>query len=147
MGIGNRFVAAVLRSPLHGLLDGSIDVVRYQGRRSGGTFSTPTQYAACMDGIVILVGRADRKTWWRNFQGGHDLEVLLGGRWVPMVGEAVLGADDPEAIAPLLAAYLRRFPRVARQLPEGSAERAAAVVVRCRPRPASKDPGTTKPPA
>lgn len=35
MGIGNKLIAAGLQSPLHGMLDGSFDLVRYQGRRSG----------------------------------------------------------------------------------------------------------------
>jgi F420H(2)-dependent quinone reductase len=109
-------------------------LVRYLGRRSGETFITPTMYAAHGDGIVIFVGTPERKTWWRNFRGGRNLEVLLDGRWVPMFGELVVGADNADRIAPLLASYLRRYPKFARRLPRGAAEAGSAIVVWCRPR-------------
>lgn len=134
MSIGNKLIAVGLHSPLHRLLDGSFDLVRYRGRRSGDTFTTPTMYAAHEDGIVIFVGTPERKTWWHNFRGGHDLDVFLKGRWVPMFGELIVGADDPKAIAPLLASYLHRYPKTARHLPNGATEAGSAIVVWCRPK-------------
>jgi hypothetical protein len=139
MRLVNRVVRGLLGSPAHRLLSGSTCVVRYRGRRSGTEFSTPTQYARQGDGLVILVGRAEAKQWWRNFQEDRTVDVLVAGRWLPMTGRAVLGAAQPDEIAPLLEAYLRRFPRVERHLPGESrqAKAAAAVVVWCRPRSAS----------
>ena len=136
MGIGNRFVRAVLDSPAHRLLSGSTDVVRYRGRRSGREYATPTQYARRGNDLIILVGRPDTKSWWRNFREERDLDVLVKGRWMPMTGRAVVGSEEPEIVTPLLDAYLERFPKVARQLPgDSTGEKAvAAVLVRCRPR-------------
>jgi len=136
MAFGNGFVSAVLGSPLHRLLSGSTDVVRYTGHRSGRSFSTPTQYARCGDDLIILVARPETKSWWRNFRHAGELEVLVQGEWLAMTGRAVVGADEPETIAPLLDAYLARFPKATRAL-EGDtdASRAGhAVVVWCRPR-------------
>jgi hypothetical protein len=136
MDMGNRMVGALLASPLHRLLSGSTDLVRSTGRRSGRTFTTPTQYARHGDDLVILVGKPDTKTWWRNFREDRDLDVLVQGRWLPMTGRAVVGAVEPEMIAPLLDAYLERFPKLAANLDgesEGSRAR-HAVVVWCRPR-------------
>jgi hypothetical protein len=146
MSFGNTFVSGLLRSPLHRLLSGSTDLVRYTGRRSGREIVTPTQYARSGDDVVILVGRPDTKTWWRNFRTEGDLEVLLQGRWVPMTATAVVGADDPATVAPLLDAYLARFPRAAHTLigrTGGTGDTGGtvdalvsqAVVVWCRPRP------------
>jgi hypothetical protein len=135
--LNNPCVVALLRSPLHRLLSGSTDVLRYTGRRSGRTITTPTQYARHGDDVVILVGRADNKSWWRNFRGdARSIEVLLGGRWVTMTARAVIGADEPEVAAPLLDAYLTRFPRAARPLGNGTREEQLrrAVLVWCRPR-------------
>jgi hypothetical protein len=118
----NGVVAALLRSPMRRLLSGSTCLVRYRGRRSGRTFVTPTQYALDGDAVVILVSHHEAKTWWRNFRTPAPIEVLLAGRWRPMVGTAHVlgtGADDPR-----LAAYLRRFPRA-----RGAIETAGAVVV------------------
>ena len=131
MSLQARVVVALLRSPVHRMLSGSIDAIRYRGRRSGAEFTTPTQYARLGDEVIILVGHPDTKTWWRNFQEGHDLELLLDRTWVPMRGRAVIGADAPEEIAPLLEAYLARFPSARRSLADGPT---SAVVVRCHAR-------------
>lgn len=136
MGVANAMVAWLLQSPLHGLLSGSTALVRYTGRRSGREIATPVQYAADGDGLVILVGRPQTKRWWRNFDDERALEVLVRRAWVPMIGRALAGVDDPDAVAPLLATYLTRFPKAERALDgEGPDERVrSAVLVRCRPR-------------
>lgn len=134
MRIGNAFVTALLRSPLHRVLSGAVDVVRYRGRRSGREHSTPTQYVELGDEVLILVGRPETKRWWRNFQEDHEVEVLVRGTWRPMVGRAVVGAEDPETVAALLDVYLARFPKAARVLGNAESRVEHAVMVRCRPR-------------
>lgn len=136
MGRGNAVVAALLRSPLHGMLSGSTAVVRYSAPRSGRLIDTPVQYARHGDGVVILVGRPEGKRWWRALRGEHELDVLVQGRWLPMRERAVLGAEEPGSVAPLLDAYLARFPKAARAVPGDTREAQvrAAVVVHCRPR-------------
>lgn len=62
--------------------------------------------------------------------------MLVAENWRAMVGRAVVGSDDPDTIAPLLEAYLQRFPKAARLLDtttNGSGED-HEVVVWCRPR-------------
>ena len=136
MGVANIVVSGVLRSPLHRVLSGSTDLIRYTGRRSGREVITPTQYVRRGDDVIILVGRPGTKTWWRNFTTGGDIDVLLQRRWVAMTARAVIGADDPETIMPLLDAYLARFPRAARVFGDKSNGSRAqrAVIVWCRPR-------------
>ncbi len=136
MGVANTMVAWLLQSPAHGVLSRSTALVRYTGRRSGRQITTPVQYAADGDALVILVGRPQTKRWWRNFDDERDLEVLVRRAWVPMTGTALVGSDDPDTVAPLLATYLARFPKAERALDgEGPDERVrAAVLVRCRPR-------------
>ena len=139
MPAGNALVAAILRSPLHRVLSGAVGLVRYEGRRSGRTFTTPIQYALPGDGrLVIMVGQPEAKRWWRNFVEPHDLEVLVRGTWRPMRGVAVRGAADPSEARALLDAYVARFPKAGRTLGEGSEDDriARAVLVRCDPRPA-----------
>ena len=135
MTVANSVVRKLLESPAHRLMSGSTDVVRYRGRRSGETFTTPTQYASYGDGLVILVGRPDTKTWWRNFREERDIDVLVRGEWRAMTACAVVGTNEPETIKPLLDAYLQRFPKANRMLGDatGTAGR-SAVVVWCRPR-------------
>ena len=136
MGLANGFVGALLRSPLHRLLSASTDLIRYEGRRSGRQITTPTQYAQRGQDVVILVGRPETKTWWRNFSADREVDVLLRARWTPMTARAVVGADEPATMAPLLGAYAVRFPRAAASLGPGTSEDRArrAVIVWCRPR-------------
>lgn len=135
MTLVNRFVSTLLRSRLHRILSGSTGLVRYTGHRSGRAISTPTQYARRGDDVVILVARHEAKSWWRNFLEGRDIEMLIQGAWLAMTARAVIGADEPDVVAPLLETYLERFPKAAGVLGDGTAREQAqrAVVVWCRP--------------
>ncbi len=134
MSFGNACVSTLLRSPFHRLMSGSTDLIRYLGRRTDREITLPTQYAKCGADIVIMVAGSDNKTWWQNFRDERDVDVLIQGRWLPMTGRVVVGADDPAGIGPLLDAYLTRFPRAQRTLGAGTHEDRArrAVVVRCQ---------------
>jgi hypothetical protein len=94
------------------------------------------QYAETGDAVTILVGHSATKTWWRNFVDDHDIDILIRRSWTPMTGRAIIGADEPDTIAPLLEAYLTRFPSAARVLDDETTESkaASAVLVWCRPR-------------
>jgi hypothetical protein len=85
---------------------------------------------------VILVGKPETKTWWRNFRATSDIEVLLQGRWTSMTAQSVIGIDERDRTAPLLDAYLSRFPKASRALGGGTRDDmlTRAVMVRCQPR-------------
>lgn len=129
-GRTNRFVAAVLQSRAHWLLSRWVGLVCYQGRRSGRRFCTPTQYVRDGDAVLILVGNADSKTWWRNFgaPGGADLDVLVAGTWRSLRGTAVVGANEPERAEELLQVFLKRYPRAAKAIGGDADSRTARVV-------------------
>ena len=133
--MSNAVVSGVLRSPFHRVLSGAVALVRYRGRSSGREFSTPVQYAEHDGAVLIMAGRAETKTWWRNFESDRDLEFLLRGRWVPMRARAVVGSREPDRVASLLDAYLTRFPKATRSLGDDATARVQrAVIVECRPR-------------
>jgi hypothetical protein len=71
-------VLALLRSPL-GRWTGGLCELRFTGRRSGRTIALPVQCAREDDRLVIYVGGAAAKRWWRNFVGGHPVRVRVGG--------------------------------------------------------------------
>lgn len=126
----NRVVAAILTSRLRGSMARSTVLIRYVGRRSGTTFTTPTQYAWCGNALVIAVARPDTKSWWRNFRTEHPLDVLIDGTWTPMTGRALDAGAEPDEAGPLLDAYLARFPKAEKVL---SSSDGPTIVVRCRP--------------
>lgn len=107
----NAPVKLLLRSPLHGLASGGLALLTVTGRRSGRSFTFPVQYARDGDTIVLIPGRPDTKTWWRNLVEPARVGLRLRGR--DMRGTAV-ATRDPEAVADGLATYLARFPRASK---------------------------------
>lgn len=143
MSIANRSVQLLLGSPAHWILSGSTALIRYTGRRSQTTFTTPTQYARCGNAIVIAVADAERKTWWRNFRDDHDVDVLIAGTWTPMIGRTVDPTRHPHEFAALMRVYLARFPRAAPHLDVSSST--PCTLVWCRPRQTDIERFTTSP--
>ncbi len=136
MTAANSIVVAILKSPAHRLLSGTVDVIRYRGQRSGQEHVTPTQYVEQGGDLLIFVARPETKSWWRNFRTDRDVEVLVRGRWQAMRARAVVGKDEPETMVPLLDGYLKRFPKVAKALEGESGDDRArhAVMLVCQPR-------------
>ena len=118
----NPIVTAILRSPFHGLMSGAYVLVTFKGRKSGATYSTPVQYRRDGDTLTFVTRR--KRLWWRNLQGGAQVELLIGGRKQTGRAAVVSGETDPGAVAAALRAYLGGFPGSARLfgLPPGPPE-------------------------
>ena len=101
----NRVVGAILRSPLHRVLSGSLLLVTYTGRLSDRTITVPVLYAGRNGNLVVYVGHHERKRWWRNLRGGAPVHVRLRG--VELAGSARVVDGEPS----IATAYLARFPR------------------------------------
>jgi hypothetical protein len=94
----NRTVLAILRSRLHGLLDAGLCELRYQGRRTGRTVALPVMYAIDGTDVVVLIGDAGHKRWWRNFIQPWPVEIRRGRQRLAGVGRIAAptgaGYDD-----------------------------------------------------
>jgi hypothetical protein len=66
--------------------------------------------------VWILVGQAQRKTWWRNLDAPAEVTLWLTGRPVRGRAVAVEGAKQPAEARRGLVAYLERTPAAARTL-------------------------------
>jgi hypothetical protein len=98
----NRVVRAVLHSPLlHRLLDARLCELRYRTPRSGRTVALPVAYALDGDRVVVMVGNADRKRWWRAFRQPRPVSLLLRRRSRDGVGRIVDPSDPSYAHARL----------------------------------------------
>jgi hypothetical protein len=122
----NPLVRAVLRSPLHWLLSGSLVLLSYTGRRTARRITIPVAYAEDAGDLVVFVGRPELKRWWRSLRGGAPVTLRLRGEERSALAETVTG--DAEAIAAGRRVYLARFPRAARAFPSPE----GAVMVRVR---------------
>jgi hypothetical protein len=98
--LGNRTTA--------GALPGVVGLA-VRGRRTGSWHTLPVMSAPDGDDLVVLVGHADRKQWWRNVSSPTGVRLLRGGTWQDAVGRAVAPGDPSHRQAS--AAYLARFPR------------------------------------
>ena len=104
----NPIIAWILRSPLHGLLGGSLMVVTYKGRKSGKVYHTPV--SCVRDGDTWLVTSFRKRTWWRNLRGGVLVGVRVQGRDWKTACEVL---EDGEGVVANLMTYLRAVPHYA----------------------------------
>lgn len=91
----NGGAARLIDAPIvGGLVRRSMVVIRYTGRRSGGTFQTPVNYQRRGDDVVIRVMAPDKKTWWRNFLGEGGPLTLTNFDGADRTGHAVAHRDE-----------------------------------------------------
>src|SRR6185369_831697 len=60
----------------------------------GRRYTIPVGYLETPDAVVVLVGDAPSKTWWRNYTDGGPIEVRLRGAW--RSGRAVVLPPESE---------------------------------------------------
>jgi membrane protease YdiL (CAAX protease family) len=107
------FMIATLRSPLGRLFRG-MTVISFTARRSGRTLRTPVECVSEASHLIILVGRSERKQWWRNVMANPEVTVEVDGREV--AGRAIVHVGDDPGAEQDLATYLVHRPRVGRVL-------------------------------
>jgi len=110
----NPLIVGLLRSPLHRIASSGLLVLTVTGRRTGRRYSIPLGYQPLSkDRLVILVSKARRKQWWRNYIDEADTEVVLRGRL--RRGRAVVVAAGTDAFRDHAAITLARLPMLAGQ--------------------------------
>lgn len=88
----------------------TVGELRYQGRSSGRHIALPVSMVRTDDGVVVRVGNAATKTWWRNFRSEHPVSVRIDGEWLTGVGHLVSpGSIEHEQVE---AVYQRAHPRM-----------------------------------
>ena len=109
--VANAVTGGVLSSPAHRVLSGALVELGYVGPRSGRRIALVTQYAEDGDGLVVYVGGAAKKTWWRVFRGdGWPIRVRVRGTVRAGHGRVLESQDYgyDEAVT----AYRRRWPQI-----------------------------------
>ena len=116
----NRLVNPILRRILRtraGRAPGRrLAVLRYRGCRTGRPHELVVGYARADSTVWVLVGDADRKTWWHNLRAPVDVDLWLAGERVAARAMVVDGRQQPAACAAGLAAYLAAVPQAAASL-------------------------------
>jgi hypothetical protein len=128
----NPMTTVLLASPLHPIVSRGLVGIRYSGRRSRAPHRLVTGYVTADRAALVMVGRPETKTWWRNFQEPHPAWLLLRGDWQLNWGKLIpRGTTEWEHAS---AAYLAQ---------RRSARRAmtTAELVAFTPDPGSREPG------
>jgi hypothetical protein len=126
----NPVVAWVLRSPLHPLLDRGLLMLRVTGRRTGRQYWIPVGYQQDAGTITVLVSKAPRKQWWRNYRSPGPADVLLRGR--TLHGRAHVLPTESTAFRDAVERTLRRVPGLGRQFGIHYDRRAGLTPAQCR---------------
>jgi len=104
----NGAIAWLLRSPLRGLADRGLLLVTVTGRRTGRRYTIPVGYLRAGERVVVLVSKASRKQWWRNYRDPAPVEVWLRGEAKRGVAHVV--PRESPAFRDGVATVLRRLP-------------------------------------
>lgn len=109
----NPLIVGLLHSPLHFIASAGLMSLSYEGRRSGRRVTIPVGYQKRGDAVTVLVSKAWRKQWWRNFAEPMAVELRVRGR--TLSGEGVLvPAEEPEFQRAYEATFAR-LPALPRQ--------------------------------
>lgn len=92
VGAANPLVRRLLDTRFAGPLGRALLLLRYRGRKSGRTITTPVGYVRDGDRVVIVTSPS--YGWWPNMVGGADVEVRLPEGWRRGRAELLL-PDDP----------------------------------------------------
>jgi hypothetical protein len=107
----NFTLAAILRSPLHGLLSRKLLLITVIGRRSQRTYTVPVIYQQHDRDVRILSERSDR--WWRNLRGGAAITLHMRGHIFHGQGDTI---EEVCEVLPPLTEYLQSSANSARML-------------------------------
>jgi deazaflavin-dependent oxidoreductase (nitroreductase family) len=108
---GNDFMTWVLRSPFHGMLSNGMMLISIKGRKTGNIYTTPVGYYEENGSLWVITSR-DR-TWWKNLQGGAQVDLLLKHK--PVQGLADVDLDE-KSVEARMYEYLRHVPQAAKPM-------------------------------
>lgn len=106
MRLFNPLISGLLRSPLHGLLSGSLLVLVLTGRRSGRQITLPVGYTRDGDSLLVISQHSDQKRWWRNLRGGAPVSLYLRGRRVAAHADVL---EAPRSVAGEIDRLIEKF--------------------------------------
>lgn len=111
IGATNPLTKRLIDSRFAGPVGKALLLLRYQGRKSGQTFTTPVGYVRDGDRVVMVTSPTCK--WWPNLVGGADVELRLPEGWRTGRGEVVM-PDDPPYDATLAFQVSKRGPGMLR---------------------------------
>jgi len=109
----NPVVVWLLRSAFHYPLSLGLMLLTVTGRRSGRRYTIPVGYQRSGECFVVLVSKARRKRWWRNYLTPGPVELRVRGR--TLGGQARCVPSGSEEFHEALDSTFRRHPTLSGQ--------------------------------
>ena len=107
----NPIMIKLLRSPFHAFISKDMMLITFTGRKSGKSFTTPTNYVRDGDDVFVISYR--HRTWWKNLRNGAPVTMRLAGKDCAGIGQVF---EDDRSVTDNLLAYLEKVPQVAKYL-------------------------------
>jgi len=85
-------IRRLLDSRFAGPMGRALLLLRYQGRRSGRTITTPVGYVR--DDLRVVIVTSPTYGWWPNMLGGRDVELRLPEGWRRGRAQVLFPTDD-----------------------------------------------------
>src|SRR5438552_16956766 len=73
----NPVARFLLATPLHSLMSSRLMLLRFSGRKTGRSYTTPVSYVRVGDSLLVPGGGA----WWRTVEGTSQTYVYIRGVW------------------------------------------------------------------
>lgn len=108
---GNDFMSWVLRSPFHGVLSNGMMLITITGKKTGRKYTTPVGYYA--EGGYLWVITSRERKWWRNLQGGANVDLCLKRKPQQAFAET---ETDEKLVEARMYEYLRHVPQAAKPM-------------------------------
>jgi hypothetical protein len=106
-------IAAILDSPMHGVLSREILLLGWTGNKTGARYTLPISYTELGEHLYLCT-RPEGSSWWRNVRSARAVDVVLKRRKLAVLA-TVLDPASPEALDGLRA-FLSRNPGTGRLL-------------------------------
>ena len=103
----NKVPAAILRSPLHGLMSKRYLLLSSTGRKSGTTYMTPVAYLSEGDAFLM----ATDSPWWKNLRSGAPETMWVEGCEYQGTADAI---TDHAEVTRVLGRFLEAQPGYAK---------------------------------
>ena len=110
----NPPIRALMKSRFGRLLGANLVLIGYRGKQSGLLREVPVGFVADGPNMLVLVGHADGKRWWRNMRGGADVDLHVEGRELTGHAVALEGRKAPAAVAAALGRFVAANPSARR---------------------------------
>ena len=107
----NPIITGLLRSPFHAFISKNMILITFTGRKSGKSFTIPTNYVREGDDLFVISYRA--RTWWKNLRDGAPVTMRIAGQDCQGVSQVF---EDDRSVTENLLAYLEKVPNVAKYM-------------------------------